>query len=176
MAERDRLTTKQAKVVGGSLAGGSIIAAAVALSLPVTKHWEGRRLTPYHDIGGVLTVCYGETRHVQDRRYTPAECDDMLRKAQATDYAPPILKCVPQLAENRYAFAAMIDAGYNAGVARVCRSPMAAHFRAGRWRQGCEAFKGWVATVRGLMVRGLLNRRAEDQVWSERTLCLKGVP
>ena len=152
-------------------AGGAAaaIAAATLLVLPFTAQHEGTRLVPYRDVGGVLTVCTGETR-VAMRRYTAAECQAMLERAIASDYAPPVLACVPQLADNRFAFAAAIDAAYNAGVARVCRSPMAARFRLRDWRGGCAAFRGWVATVHGKPVRGLIVRREH-----EAALCARGL-
>lgn len=144
--------------------------AAVALFVtPFTGAHEGERLTPYKDIGGVWTVCGGETR-VAMRRYTHSECQAMLSRAIASDYAPPVLACVPQLASNRYAFAASIDAAYNAGSTGFCRSPMAARFRVRDWRGGCAAFNSWRATVAGRPVRGLANRRRD-----EAALCSKGL-
>lgn len=153
--------------------GAAFVAAMAAIAMPYTSHWEGFRPNPYRDIGGKWTVCYGETR-VEMKAYTKAECQAMLTKALASDYGAAVLKCVPTLPENIYAGAALTDAAYNAGAAAACRSPMARLFRERRWREGCEAFKGWYVTVSKKFVRGLANRRTDDVEWSERSLCMKG--
>lgn len=152
--------------------GGAAVAAIAAAALLVTPHlqrWEGTRLTPYADLGGVMTVCTGETR-VAMRRYSSTECAAMLDKAVRSDFAPPVLACVPQLAENRHAFAASIHLAYNVGTGAFCRSPAAARFRVRDWRGGCAAIVGWRATVKGQPVRGLQNRRRD-----EAALCARGL-
>ena len=149
----------------------AIIAAAVLLAGPVTAAFEGLRTKPYHDPGdGRLTVCYGETER-EMRLYTADECLVLLEARQKQDYAPAVLKCVPGFADERRrpAFAASIDAAYNAGIAAFCRSRMARSFNAGHWKQGCEGFRGWYVTAGGKRLRGLERRRE-----AERTLCLKG--
>lgn len=153
---------------GRAGAAAAAIAAAALAVIPFLTVREGTRLVPYRDVGGVMTVCTGETR-VEMRRYSPAECSTMLRTAITRDYAPKVLACAPELANNRAAFDASIDAAYNAGPAAFCSSPMAAQFRARDWRAGCAAFIGWRATVKGRPVLGLANRRRD-----EAALCAKG--
>jgi lysozyme len=145
--------------------------AACALCAALTAGFEGLRTKPYRDPAGIPTVCYGETER-EMRSYSADECMALLKDRQASDYAPAVLKCVPAFADQRrrYAFAASIDAAYNAGIAAFCRSRMARAFNAGRWRQGCEGFRGWYVTAKGKRLRGLERRRE-----SERALCLKGV-
>jgi lysozyme len=85
-----------------------------------------------------------------------------------------VLLCVPAFAEEkrRYAFAAAIDASYNAGWAAFCKSRMARAFNANRWAEGCNGFSGWYATARingkPTPLKGLQRRRE-----AERKLCLK---
>jgi lysozyme len=101
--------------------------------------------------------------------YTPQECQLLLEDRQARDYAPVILSCVPELADNRFAFAASIDAAYNGGPSAFCRSPMAKAFRQRKWVSGCNAFRVW-HTLPGTNVhRGLVRRRE-----GESRLCMKG--
>ena len=76
------------------------IAAAALIVVPFTGPREGTKLVPYRDLGNKWTVCNGETR-VAMRRYTAAECSALLAKAVQSDYAPPVLACTPQLADNR---------------------------------------------------------------------------
>lgn len=151
------------------------VAAAVIICAPLTSSFEGLRTRPYRDPSKIPTVCYGETERAM-RDYTPDECAVMLQARQARDYAPKVLQCVPGLASTpkRNAFAASIDASYNAGTAAFCRSPMAALFNAGRWVDGCNAFPRWYVTARihgkPTVLKGLVTRRA-----AERDLCLKGL-
>ena len=104
------------------------------------------------------------------RVYSADECRVLLMSRQRADYAPAVLKCVPALAMRRDAFAAAIDASYNAGIGAFCRSPMARRFEAGDWAGGCNAFRGWRTTAKGRALPGLVRRRE-----AERALCLKGV-
>jgi lysozyme len=111
------------------------------------------------------------------RTYTATECLGLLKDRQAADYAPPLAKCVPGFADprHRYAFAASIDAAYNAGTSAFCRSRMAVAFKAGDWIGGCKLFAGWYATARingvSTPLRGLQRRRE-----AEKALCLRDVP
>jgi GH24 family phage-related lysozyme (muramidase) len=153
---------------------GAAIGAAVVIAAPLTASFEGLRTKPYYDPAHILTVCYGETER-EMRSYTEAECEGLLQNREAANYAPAIAKCVPGFADEkrRYAFAASIDASYNAGIRGFCNSRMARAFNAGDWKRGCDLFLGWRATavVKGQRVtlRGLERRRV-----AERNLCLKG--
>ncbi len=132
---------------GTAIAG--FIAVACAICAPYVMESEGLRTKPYLDPVKIPTVCYGET-NVEMRVYTRNECGDLLRRQLARKYAPPIVKCIPQLAAANRAneFAAMIDTSYNAGPAAVCKSRMAIHFRAGRWTAGCKSIEGWYVTAK----------------------------
>ena len=149
--------------------GAGIIGAACLLCAPLTVGFEGLRTHPYKDLGGVWTDCYGETQ-IAMKVYTKAQCETMLTQTLQSQYAAQVLASVPTLADNKYAFAASIDASYSAGGGAFARSPMAIHFRQRDWVLGCAAFKGWRATVHGQPVAGLERRRV-----AEETLCSKGL-
>lgn len=154
--------------IGASGAVG--LAAVIALAGPMVSKWEGRSLDPYPDIGGVITVCDGETA-VPMRRYTPAECDAMLA-ASLRRHAGPILECLPPSAPLEVK-AAFTSFGYNVGVSAACSSTAARKARAYDYRGACDALLAWnKARVNGELrfVQGLANRRAD-----ERALCLKGL-
>jgi lysozyme len=154
--------------LSGKQKASAAIIAACFIAAPLTAMFEGLRTKPYHDPGdGRPTVCYGETER-EMRRYTPDECRVLLGTRQQKDYAPAVLKCVPAIGSKPNAFAASIDAAYNAGTAAFCRSPMAKRFNAGDWVGGCNAFSGWYVTAKGKKLPGLVRRRE-----AERTLCLK---
>lgn len=156
----------RARRMATALGGGSLIAAGIALALPMIERWEGTRLTPYRDIVGVMTVCTGETR-VAMRRYTARECRAMLEEAVRGTYGAGVLACVPALARRPHALAASISLAYNIGTAAFCRSTAARRFKGGDWRGGCEAFLLWTKAG-GRTIAGLVNRRRD-----ERALCLR---
>ena len=155
------MTPRAVGVMGGALGGSAVIAFALAIATPTVEQWEGTRLTPYRDIVGIWTVCSGETR-VTMRRYTPAECQDMLRQTLESDFAPAVLAAAPALEQRPYQFAAAISLSYNIGAAAFARSTAARRFNAGDWRGGCGAFLMWVHAG-GKRVQGLVNRREAER-------------
>lgn len=142
-------------------------APAAALLIGTVSQWEGKRNDPYRDIVGVMTVCYGETR-VQMRRYTDAECEDMLAEG-LTDFAGPVLARNPELRQRPNQLAAAVSLSYNIGIAAYRRSTVAKRFSAGDYRGACDAFLSW-SYAGGKQVNGLLNRRN-----AERSICLRGL-
>lgn len=165
-----------------ALAGVVAIAIMAAAAAPIAERWEGFAAKPYLDPAKIRTFCYGETdlakliaNHVYDR----TECGQLLRDRLAADYAPALLRCLPELKANavraRFVGGALLDASYNAGPAAVCKSPMAAHVRAGRISAACEALPGWYVTARNrktgqrIRLAGLVNRRND-----ERRHCMMG--
>lgn len=143
-------------------------ALAVAAALPVVAKWEGLRLAPYYDIVGVKTVCYGETRGVEDRIYTKAECDAMLAGGLEEFYAK-IDPCMPDDVPPKAA-GMFLSLAYNVGPGAFCKS---------QTLQSAFARKDYAAACRGInlfnkaggkVVKGLVNRRAE-----EAKLCLDGL-
>lgn len=123
--------------------------------LTATVHtWEGRELSAYQDIAGYWTICDGDTSDVlPGQRATHAECDARLER-QLIAHAEPVLACVPQLAGRPYQTAAAVSLAYNIGTGAFCKSTLAGHFRAGRWRQGCEGFLAWRYAGGGARCRG----------------------
>jgi lysozyme len=155
-----------------------LCAAAATLCLPLTQNSEGLRNRPYLDPAHILTVCYGETQGIDPAKiYSNDECAVRLRKRLAQDYAPRILACLPELADERRikVFGALLDAAYNAGAVAVCNSRMARSIHAGDWRGACNGFYGWYTTARDrktgarIALKGLVIRRGK-----EADLCLAG--
>ena len=150
----------------GKLAG--LIGAGAAASLiALVGTWEGKSNDPYKDIVGVWTVCNGETQQPM-RRYTDAECSDMLSDRLA-DYAGPVLARNPELRGHDNQVIAASSLAYNIGAANYRKSSVARLFSAGRWKDACNAFLAW-RYAGGKEVRGLLNRRK-----AERDICLRGL-
>ena len=142
-------------------------AGAAVLLFGLVSQFEGKRNDPYLDIVKVPTVCYGETR-VAMRRYSDAECDDMLAGGLA-DFAVPVIKRNPELLGHTAQLAAAVSLAYNIGPANYARSTTAQRFTAGDWRGACQAITRW-SNAGGKVVPGLVRRRA-----AERDLCLRGL-
>ena len=141
--------------------------ASVGIAVPMVKQWEGRSLTPYPDIVGVLTWCDGETRGTPKPRYTHAECDKITAEAVA-GFEAAIRPCLPETLPHKTR-AAFIVTAYNIGPVAFCRSSMSRRALAGDLRGACDALMMWTQAG-GREVRGLVNRRT-----AERKLCLEGL-
>lgn len=146
---------------------GWAVASAVAVATPVVATWEDKSNDPYDDLAGLPTVCYGETR-VEMRRYSDAECNAMLRQA-VEGFAKEVLVCTPILAEHPYQLAAATSLAYNIGAKAYCNSSIARKFNAGDLYAACQGFPAW-KYVKGKVVRGLVNRRADEM-----ELCMTGL-
>tara|TARA_R110000772_G_scaffold89304_2_gene185110 strand:+ start:8327 stop:8806 length:480 start_codon:yes stop_codon:yes gene_type:complete len=143
-------TTGRAKLIA------TLGATAAAASLAIIAPWEGKRNDPYVDIVGVTTVCYGETR-VEMRRYSDAECEEMLADAVG-DFGGAVLERNPNLAGHPYQLAAATSLSYNIGKSAYARSTAARRFGAGDMAGGCRALTMW-NKAGGRVVPGLVNRR-----------------
>jgi lysozyme len=146
----------------------ALVGAAAATTLVSTVAlWEGKRNDPYRDIVGVMTVCYGDTQAPM-RRYTDAECEQLLASRLAS-FAAPVLARNPELKDRPNQLAAAASLSYNVGVAAYQRSTIARLFSARQWRAACNQFLRW-NRAGGRVVQGLVRRREY-----ERQICLKGL-
>lgn len=150
----------------GKIAAGAA-AAVVALAVTLVKPWEGYEPEPYRDIVGVLTVCYGETRNIQPRRYSQAECEAKLN-SRLGQYLMELSNCVG-VPLRRHEWAALLSLSYNVGVQAICKSTLVRQINSGAppgvW---CQQFDRWVYAG-GRKIRGLEKRRA-----AEKRMCLGG--
>lgn len=106
--------------------------------------FEGRRLVPYQDIGGVWTVCDGITGKavVPGRKYTNAECD-RLGQQYVQEMLADMGGCVRGSFEGHVIKAAGHFA-YNTGTTAFCRSTMAKKLNAGDVKGACAEITKWV--------------------------------
>ncbi|WP_062180557.1 lysozyme [Sphingopyxis sp. C-1] len=178
-------SSAKTKVIGGGLA------AALLLATPFIAKWEGKSNSPYVDMVGVKTVCYGETRVVM-RTYTDAECEAMLRKAVEA-FAKPVADMTPTIADRPNQLAGASSFAYNVGLGGYSTSSARRLFLAGDFKAGCRAFGAWnkgtfsqsqaqrqiakgEACTRKkngqylCTIKGLTNRRAD-----ETAMCMKGL-
>lgn len=157
---------RPAAAAGGAAA---VIAAAVAFVGPreglVTDAYLDRIASP-----PVWTVCYGETRGVeQGDSYTPEQCAAMLGEALA-DYRTALIGCVPGLPDQPQGVqVALTSWSYNVGTGAACRSTLARLANEGDWIGACNQLPRW-NRAGGAVVQGLSNRRALEQ-----RLCLEAL-
>lgn len=173
------MTVKRNIAIG---TGGAAVIAATVAFLPA---WEGTdHIAKYDRIGTghPLTWCHGQTSFDDPtvkpgQRFTDKECDAQLAEALPR-YLNQIGPCIHRPAPIKVV-SAVLDSAWNAGGARVCKSPMVARINAGDMRGACNAFDGWIIRSAGVVRPGLIDRRAGelhgDHRKSERALCLEGV-
>lgn len=149
----------KAVVIGGSAA--TVIALAAGA---LVKPWEGYSPTPYVDMVGVATYCYGDTGRPAKKHYTEQECAEQLN-SRLGSYLVGISQCIKQPMRERE-WAAVLSWAYNVGVGAACKSTLVRRINAGERGPGwCAELDKWVYAG-GKRVKGLVNRRA-----AERNLC-----
>ena len=147
---------------------GMTVAGSLAIGL--VGGFEGVRTRAYRDVVGVPTVCFGETRGVKmGDKYTMDECRAMLGQA-LVEFETGMRKCMrmPDAVPDK-SYVAFLSFSYNVGIGAFCRSTLAKKLNAGDLRGACNELPHW-NTAGGRIIKGLVNRRAE-----ERKLCLEGL-
>ncbi|HGJ5883869.1 lysozyme [Arsenophonus sp.] len=139
--------------------GGS----ALFLASSMITHFEGLRLKPYFDGGGVLSVCYGHTGNdiARNLAYTKAECDKWLDDdlKAVKRYVDPLIK----VNMNTLTQAAIYSFAYNVGVGNFTKSTLLKKLNANDRKGACNEMKRWVY-VDGRKWKGLMNRREIENV------------
>lgn len=155
-----------------NVSGSSHVARTMSVLVPLVAKWEGLSLTPYRDIVGVLTWCYGETEGTPKASYTEAECSNMLRSRLMVYHS----RLLPYFTDDTRALrlppkrhAAFDSLSYNVGTAGAGKSTAVRRLNAGNIAGACQAITWWNRAGQRV-IRGLVNRRAE-----EKELCLVGV-
>lgn len=160
------------------VAGGALTASAIALSVAMFDHWEGRNYTAVHlsfDPPGVVTVCGGITNYDLPNlkvgmRFTEAQCQAEIAKL-IPKYAAPVMRCVPSfthMPEHRQA--ALISFVINLGPGKICKTSIARDLNAGRITKACNSMTQYV-NANGRRLQALVTRR-NDPVWGEKPWCL----
>lgn len=167
----------------GVVISAALMSAIVSTLVGFTPTWEGMDKVAKKDAIGTghpTTYCYGQTdefgRVKVGTRFTKVECDAKLKES-LPKYVNGVAKCATHVFPEKI-WAALVDGSYNAGIAAVCRSPMLKLINDGKYRAGCEAFKGWYIRSAGVVRKGLIARRSGvkgDFRKSERDLCLEGI-
>lgn len=156
--------------------GGAVVGGFMLIALPFTAHHEGKRLQAYLDVGGVPTICYGETLNVKMGDIaTDEECKAMFKVRLA--WFGAMVKSLTNYPMSDKTHAAMTSFTYNIGVNGYRRSKTRMLYNKGESEEACHAMMGWyIAGGKNCFDRsnncyGLIARRM-----AERDLCLSGLP
>lgn len=150
---------------------GGIVTVVGSLAIGLVGGYEGLRTKAYIPIpGDVPTICFGETRGVKmGDTATVAECKTMLGNA-LVEFEANMRRCLvaPDKVPDK-PYVAFLSLSYNIGSRAFCGSTVARKANAGDMRGACNAILAW-NKAGGRVVKGLVNRRAEEQ-----KICLSGI-
>lgn len=135
---------------------------AIAIATLMVPEFEGVSYTPYLDIVGVPTVCFGHTGSdiVMKKTYTPAECKAMLDK-DLQPFAKSVERSV-KVPMSEYQEAALISFSYNVGIGAFEKSTILKDLNAKHYQQACDGLRNWVYAG-GKKWQGLINRREVER-------------
>lgn len=167
----------------GKAALGLTAAGTIALNMLIVP-WEGTRLKPYLDSGGVPTACSGVTgpditaAYNAGKIFTAPECAHMDARAVAL-HERGLRAAIDDRVEHTIpdlTMAAFISWTYNVGTGAAQTSTLVRFVNKGQLREACDQLPRWVR-VNGAVLAGLENRRwkGDAQRISERALCLIGL-
>jgi len=144
--------------------------------LPLIAKWEGKRNEAYLDTIAdppIWTVCYGHTETARPGLVlSDRECLDLLKDEVAVYWMNLRPAFTPTTRQTRLPparDAAFTSLAYNVGVGGTSKSTAVRRLNAGNIAGACEAI-GWWNKAGSRVIRGLVNRRAE-----ETKLCLQGI-
>lgn len=158
--------------------------ATAKVLVPLVRKWEGKHPCPdnpalhcsYFDriaSPPLWTVGYGHTQSARaGQRLTESQASDLLARDLRIYWADVRQGFSEQTLAGRLTperDAAYSSLGYNVGPAAVRRSTATRRLNAGEIAGGCDAL-GWFNKAGGRVVRGLVNRRADEVA-----LCMQGL-
>lgn len=144
-------------------------------AVPLIAKWEGKRNEAYLDTIArppVWTICYGHTITAEPGMVlTDAQCEQLLNEESEQYWwgvreAFSEVTILTRMPPTRGA--AYTSFAYNVGVTGASRSTAVRRLNAGNVVGACEAL-GWWNKAGGRVIRGLVNRRAD-----ETKMCLIG--
>ncbi|MGO2497764.1 MAG: lysozyme [Vibrio litoralis] len=145
----------------------AISAAALSIASAMIVDLEGVEYTPYYDVAGVLTVCYGHTGDdIEDRTYSEEECQELLDS--------DLTRIASLIDPNIYADisvtqrAALYSFTYNVGPTAFNNSTLLKKLNANDMAGACSELHRWIYAG-GKKWKGLMNRREIEEA-----VCLYG--
>jgi lysozyme len=128
------------------------------------RHFEGCRLTAYHDPVGILTIGYGHTgADVRQGMTITQDQADALLGEDLMKFAQGVRRVVPSTI-NHAQFSACVSLAYNVGLGAFEVSTLLKRIGANEYWDAANEFTRW-NKAGGKVLPGLLRRR-----WAERDL------
>lgn len=125
------------------------------------KHFEGCRLTAYHDAVGVLTIGYGSTGdHVTEGMTISQAEADRLFVADVQCFAVEVRKSVVDLPDHQ--FSALVSLAYNIGIGAFRKSTLLRLIDDGCFWLAASQFERW-NKAGGKVLPGLVRRREAER-------------
>lgn len=155
-------------VIAASSAGAIAIAASLIMGPTGNDGLEGVRYTPYLDVVGVPTVCWGHTGPdvKMGKRYSKQECENLLEtdlQYVARQIDPFIRSDIPEAMRG-----ALYSFTYNVGVSAFRGSTLLRMLNKGDSAGACDQLRRWTYAG-GKQWKGLVTRRE-----IEREVCMWG--
>lgn len=145
MLAKPQPTASKSRAGGLAAIVGGVAAAALLILTPAQ---EGRELTTYRDIAGILTYCDGATENAMaGKTYTPEECNKQLDR-DLERHAAGVDACLPMSKLTLGQRIAFVDTAYNIGITGFCNSTMATLANQRDVAGSCAALFAW----NGIMV------------------------
>lgn len=128
--------------------------------LDIIKDYEGLRLTPYQDSGGLWTVGFGHVTGVEgspiSRSTAYAYLDHDVENAEWS------VKSLVKVPLNQNQFSALTSFVFNVGYAAFEKSTLLVLLNDGEFQDAAEQFPCWVHDGDGVVQYGLVRRRIEE--------------
>jgi lysozyme len=135
---------------------------ALDLLVAMLKRFEGCRLVAYRDVGGVLTIGYGETAGVTEGMVWTQEYAERRLRERAAWFLAKVISMCPNLATRPYKAAACACLAYNIGTGAFFASTVRQCTARGEYARAAERFVLW-NKVKGVVVAGLTRRRLAEK-------------
>lgn len=145
----------------------AISAAALSIASAMIVDLEGVEYTPYYDVAGVLTVCYGHTGNdIEDRAYSEEECQELLDSdlTRIASLIDPNISADISVTQR----AALYSFAYNVGPTAFNKSTLLKKLNANHMTGACSELHRWIYAG-GKKWKGLMNRREIEEA-----VCLYG--
>lgn len=133
--------------------------------LALIKEYEGLRLEPYKDTGGIWTCGYGHIKGVTEFTHCTPEIaeawleSDLMEAEEAVSHLVTV-----RLTDNQ--FAALVSFTFNLGRGALAKSTLLKKLNEGGYDLVPACIKSWVFD-NGKVIPGLVRRRnAESTLWS----------
>jgi lysozyme len=130
------------------------------------KRWEGCKLTAYQDGGGVWTIGWGHTSQagppkVAEGMVITQERADEIFEVDLNNFARVVERLI-KVPVNDNQFGACFMLAYNIGENAFASSTLLRYLNSGDYIGAADQFGRWIHD-KGKVVRGLVNRRADER-------------